>query len=223
MIRKPLVFSILAIALPLLAAATPAPELVLQENVTLSASTPSGRISIRAGRKLDRSYLWGRCTLSSDMQVRPSRWFGSLGMYDPASSFLFLSTVLPWWFKCDGVSRTVVGEGQIHFQTLAAAEYWLARYAAPPHTVWTNDGLLVRWGVVKEREQINVDLWQICILGRRPSQLSGAHDQAITLTSDDSTHPPRRECALATEADIRETQQQWTGFWKEMDEWRSRK
>jgi hypothetical protein len=59
-------------------ATAPTLELVLQENTLLTATTPSGRISIRAEKKFDRSYSWGQCTLRSDMQARPKRWFGSL-------------------------------------------------------------------------------------------------------------------------------------------------
>jgi hypothetical protein len=213
----------LSLTLPLAGAAAQSQELVLQENTHLVAITPSGRISIRAGKKFDRWYSWGQCTLRSHMQARSSRWLGNLGIYDPAGSFLILSTVLPWWFKCDGISRTVVDEGQIHFANQSTAETWLARYAEPSASVWTNDGLLVRWDITKEREQINVDLWQICIHGRRPIKLPGAHDQAITVTTDDVSKPARHECAVVSDADIQSTLQQWTDSWKEMDEWRARK
>ena len=200
----------------------PNPELVLGEGVRLTAKTATGNVSILAGKGLARTYAWNSCSLSADMRARPTRWFGSLGIYDPASSFGFLSHIFPWWFKCEGVSRTVVQEGQIHFADRATAENWILRYAKGDATVWSNDGLLVKWGLNEPREQINVDVWQICVSGNRPTELPGAQDQSLVLSPKIDSGPARRDCASVDAEVARSTQRDWKAFWQEIDNWPKR-
>jgi hypothetical protein len=87
-------------------------ELVLQDATNLTVKTATGTITIRAGSGLARRYSWNGCSLNASMQARPSRWFGSLGMYDPAGSFFILSSLFPhgpavrafrgpWWKKAN--------------------------------------------------------------------------------------------------------------------------
>jgi hypothetical protein len=47
--------------------------------------------------------------------------------------------------------------------------------------VYTSDGLLVGFSRSPEREQINVDIRQLTIHGRKPMALRGARDRAIRL------------------------------------------
>jgi hypothetical protein len=76
----------------------------------------------------------------------------------------------------------VVEEGQQHFETEAAAMEWLqSQDDWMPH-VYRNDGLVVGWRtVIPDRKQLNVDVWQLLIAGRRPTSLDGADDSAITV------------------------------------------
>jgi hypothetical protein len=151
------------------------------------------------------------------MKARPTRWFGSLGIYDSASSFGLLSHLFPWWFKCEGVSRTVVEEGQIHFLDRAAAEKWIARYAKGDATVWSNNGLLVKWGINSGREQINVDVWQIYVSGHWPTELIAAQDQSLELSQIGGAGPARHECTAVDPEVSRNTQRDWQNFWQEID------
>ena len=195
------------------------PELVLGEGVRLTAKGATGDVSVVAGKGLARSYQWNSCSLNASMRARPTRWFGSLGIYDPASSFGVLSRLLPWWFKCDGVSRTVVQEGQIHFFDRESAENWITRYSKGDETVWSNNGLLVKWGINREREQINVDVWQVCISGRWPTELTGAQDEALVLSQISGAGPARRECATVGPEVSGNTLKDWQNFWHEIDNW----
>ncbi len=193
-------------------AAGPEPELVLQEGARLTAKTSSGNVSIVAGRGFDRKYEWDGCSLSANMGARKSRWFGSMGIYDPAGSFGRLGS------GCNGISRTVVQERQIHFEDRSAAEEWMARYRKTAPTVWSDDGLLVQWDLVPGREQINVDLWQICIAGRRPSELSGATNQALELAPISGRH----DCATVSSDVLGETKKAWQDWWTEVDDWNAK-
>lgn len=171
-----------------------APELVLQEGVRLTATTPSGTVGVVAGEGLRRTYEWNGCSLEAAMMARSTRWYGALGMYDPAGrgpvGMLFGSV-----FGCKGISRPVVQEAQAHFATRNAAESWIEqRSRLPFDTVWTHDGLFLQWGVTPDRQQLNVDLWQICIAGSKPTELRGAGD-AIQVTRVSGSGELRHDCA----------------------------
>ncbi|MEE9914152.1 MAG: hypothetical protein K4571_20755 [Deltaproteobacteria bacterium] len=195
-----------------------ATELVLREGTNLTAKTSLGNISILAGHGLDRTYKWDNCSLKADMGARRSRWYGSLGIYDPAPSFGILSSIFPWWFSCNGISRTVVEEGQIHFADRRAAEHWIENYSKIQTAVWSTDGLLVQWGLDPGREQLNVSVWQICISGQRPIELLGAKNDAFEIVPNDHSISDRYECALVDNDVILETQQVWQKWWIEVEE-----
>jgi hypothetical protein len=187
------VFSI-SVAGAALAGAT-TPELVLQEGVRLRATTPSGTVSVTAGPGFERTYEWNGCSLKSSMMARSARWYGALGIYDPAGTGpagLLFGKIL----GCKGISRTVVEEAQIHFATRSAAERWIDhRSGLPFETVWTNDGVLLQWGVSPSRQQLNVDVWQVCVAGSRSTQLRGARDEAIQVERVAGDGKLRHECA----------------------------
>jgi hypothetical protein len=107
------------------------------------------------------------------MERRAERWHGSLGLYWPGPGF--------HWRECEGVARAVVEEGQQNFDTAAAALAWVrARSDWMPY-VYRNDGLVVGWRTaIPERKQLNVDVWQLLVAGRKPTELEGATDSAIT-------------------------------------------
>lgn len=194
----------------------PSIELALHEGARLEARTNTASITVIAGDKLKRRYEWDGCGLNADMSARKDRWFGSLGMYDPAGrSFIDPSA------GCKGISRPVVEEGQIHFSDENLANAWITRYKkiSPLSTVWTNDGLLIQWGITPQRHQINVDLWQICINGKRPVRLAGSLDQAIKASHQNGPEAARRQCAKVTDKVIIETQKIWSDHWRQADEW----
>ena len=212
LVRKVFIGTLL-VAAPLAACAEP--ELVLREGVRLTATTSRGVISVVAGAGVARTYEWDGCSLAASMEVRSSRWFGSLGIYDAAWSF-------GWPFNifriCKGVSRTVVQEGQLHFADANAAEEWIRRYAKDSPAVWSNDGLLVQWSVKSEREQLNVDVWQICVSNQYPKQLAGATDAMLQISRLSGAGPTRRECAVVKDDVVLETQKAWNEFWNEADQ-----
>ena len=189
----------------------------MHEGVTIRAKKDGASITVRSGKELDRTYEWDSCILKSHMGARKQRWFGSMGIYDPAPSFGF--SFAPR--GCEGISRTVVQEGQIHFDDLRFAYEWIRRQPSGYKTVWTNDGLLVSWTTVPGRTQLNVDVWLMCINGGRPTQLNGATDSAITVTAS-----PRDkgiyDCAVIEKDVINQTRNQLEAEWKNVDEWIAR-
>jgi len=187
-------------------------ELVMREGATIEARKENTSVMVTSGKGFDRTYEWERCKLKSDMVARKKRWYGSMGIYDAAPSF-GLSTG-----GCSGISRTVVEEGQIHFNDLQFAQKWIERRPKSYKTVWTNDGLLVSWNIVPGRRQLNVDVWLMCINGKRPKQLVGANDSAVTV-SPASTGKSIHECAQVGQDVIDQTRSQLEEDWKKIDEW----
>lgn len=173
-----------------------APELVLQEGVRLVATTASGTVGVTAGEGLARAYDWGDCRLDAAMMARSRRWFGAKGIYDPAGRGP-LGMLFGKLIGCDGISRTVVDEAQIHFSTVAAAERWTRFQKDQPfETVWTRDGLVVRWGLSPGRQQISVDVYQLCVAGAWPTDLRGATDDVIQVLRTVGDGPARHPCAV---------------------------
>lgn len=203
-----------------LAAATQ-PEIVLQEDVKLTATTASGTVTVTTGKGLERTYGWNGCSFLSPVWARGSRWYGSLGVHGGSPGTGFLGSLLPGLVTCKGLDRTVVEEAQLHFTDRAHAERWVARYSKSFDTVWSNDGLVVQWIVSPERRQLSVDVWQLCIAGRKPESLSGAQDEAIQVVRTTGSGPDRHECAKVDKQVQLHSHALWNAHWKQSDNMRA--
>lgn len=188
-------------------------ELVLKEGANLTAKNGNLEIIISAGKGLDRTYTYGGCSLESDMRPRRSRWFGNMGIYDHAARF-----GISFGKSCDGISRTVVQEGQIHFRNENLANEWLQekiKRQSQATFLTTFDGLVVEFYPPSiPRRQMNVDLWQVCINGKRPKALYTENSMIIDVTPSES----RIECITVPENVYEETQNQFRDEWKFQDE-----
>jgi hypothetical protein len=196
-----------------------ATELVMHEGTSIDAIKDGSAIKVTAGKGFDRTYESDGCRLKSNMHARTTRWFGSLGIYDPAGS---ISGSLFSPAACKGITRTVVQEGQIHFDDAQFAYEWIRRqqrgYGKTGKTVWTNDGLLVSWNTVPGREQLNVDVLLMCINGKRPKNLEGATDSAIKIAANSAIRPIH-ECAVVGKDVIDKTRREMEEDWKKIDKW----
>lgn len=148
-------------------------ESVMSEGMEITATTAVGTITVRAGRGYRRTYAWNGCEKSVTLWPRKKRWIGSLGLYYPGPG-------ITWWIPCDGINRAVLGEGQRHFDTVQEATAWLQRRVGFPD-VYTSDGLVVEWGAVPGRMQLNVEVWQIYVAGEKPRDLPGSSDSVVSL------------------------------------------
>ena len=149
-------------------------EFAMRPGETITATTPSGTIQVRADDWLRRSYTWDGATRSAVMWPRHERWYGSLGVYYPGPG--------RHWKEHHGITRGVLQEGQHHFDSVEAAMEWIGKQTWMP-AVYRNDGLMVAWGKVPDREQLNVDVWQIMVNGEKPTTLPGATDSAIRVSA----------------------------------------
>ena len=153
-------------------------EIVMSPGMIITASTPTGVISIRAGEGLTRYYTWEGATRSVEMDSRGERWYGSLGLYYPGPG--------DHWKEHSGITRGVLEEGQQHFKTPQEALLWLRERSqewTPPFPyVYTSNGLVVGWSKTLPRRQLNVEVWQIYIDGKKPLMLPGSQNQNIHVT-----------------------------------------
>jgi hypothetical protein len=145
-------------------------EVVMTPGMKITATTTAGKITINAGKGLKRSYTWEGATRSVEMEPREERWYGSLGLYFPGPG--------EHWKNHKGITRGVVEEGQQHFKTTDEALKWLGERKWMPY-VYRDDGLVVGWNKTPARRQLNVEVWQILINGKKPTKLRGSQDDKI--------------------------------------------
>ena len=163
------------------AATTGRPEVVMSPGMSIKATTPVGTITIMANDPLTRSYTWEGATRSVEMYPRTERWYGSLGLYFPGPG--------DHWKLHNGITRGVLDEGQQHFATTKQALAWLRARTYMPF-VYRNDGLVVGWGKVLPRRELDVEVWQLMIGGHKPRRLAGAQDSRISVAFSPQAMPP---------------------------------
>jgi hypothetical protein len=146
-------------------------ELVMCPGSQLKATTTTGTIRISAGAGLKRTYEWDGAARSVVLIPREKRWLGSLGAYYPGPG--------DHWKPHEGITRGVVEEGQQHFIFTSSAMRWLHLQKGYYPTVYRDDGLVVSYGKVLLRRQLNVEVWQIFIRGKKPTKLAGSNNLAI--------------------------------------------
>jgi hypothetical protein len=149
----------------------PPAELVMRPGDSITATTAAGTITIRADDELTRTYTWEGGSRSARLWPRNERWYGSLGAYYPGPG--------EHWREHHGITRGVLQEGQQHFQTRAEALAWLRRMWYLPRSVYRDDGLWVLFAKVPERRQLNVEVFQVDVKGRKPGSLPGSRNGSI--------------------------------------------
>lgn len=155
----------------------PYTEVVLNPGMRLTAETPNGTLTIVAGNGTRRTYHGEGWEKSVLLVARTSRWYKSLGLYDPAESY-------------SPYGRLLAEEGRLHFSTEAEAEGWIRARSLEANVgkerlIFTDDGLVLRYSMRAVPGSgvptAQVDLWQIYVEGRRPRSLPGADDEAIRI------------------------------------------
>jgi hypothetical protein len=83
--------------------------------------------------------------------------------------------------------HAVLEEGQQHFFSEDDVYYWLRwqSYNGRRALVYTSDGLVVLWEMQNSPSNkfsaISVDVWQIYIQGKKPTNLKGARDESVII------------------------------------------
>jgi hypothetical protein len=146
-------------------------ELVMPPGTRIRVGSADEAIEITADRGFGRTYTWKGASRSVRMMPRMERWLGSLGLYFPGPG--------NHWEEHDGISRGVLEEGQRHFATTEKALAWIKQPRRWQRIAYRNDGLAVTWG--RDPMTLYVEVWQIVIDGKRPTELPGSDDAAIVV------------------------------------------
>jgi hypothetical protein len=156
-------------------------EVVMSPGMRITATTSVGTIAITAVDELSRSYTWEGATRAVEMSPRVARWYGSLGLFNPGAG--------EHWRDHHGITRSVTEEGQQHFKTVEEALKWIKERDWMPF-VYRDDGLMVGWGKTLPRKQLNVEVWQILIDGKKPKRLPGSQDGKIVVETVETETVP---------------------------------
>ena len=148
------------------------PEIVMGEGARIAAKTSVGEIVIEAGRDYERIYTWDGATRLAKLAPRRKRWYGSYGIYSPGEVS---------WSSNGGITRGVLNEGVLWFYTTEEAIRWLSLTSPAMKWVFNDDGLVVGWRKTMQRKQLDVEVWQIMIDGRKPNRLLGSKNDAINV------------------------------------------
>lgn len=166
--------------------AYPYTEMVIPVGATVTAVNANGKMLITATSITRRRYRWDDRDGSYALIPRIHRWYGSLGLYVSSAPMQG-----PGW-SIDGV----LTEYQIHFADALSAGRWLTAGAeSPERLVWNSTGLAVAFQELPSRGQLDVDVLQVCIRGKKPQHLSGADDRSISITGADGRPAHTLTCA----------------------------
>ena len=141
----------------------PSTEYVLCDGMTISADTPNGRISVTGGKRTQRIFSGDGWTKTTYLTPRTTRWYGSLGLYDPADSW-------------SPHGRLLVDEGRLFFDTESEALRYFYEGSDYFKPVFNSRGLVVGFHVENipgGEPTRSVQIWQIYIKGKVPDSLRG--------------------------------------------------
>jgi hypothetical protein len=156
--------------------ATTGPEVVMTPGMRIQITNKTGLITIEYAGRTKRRYGWDGAVRLVELETRRERWYGSMGIYSPGDST---------FRDVGGIRRAVLEEGQMHFSSESEAVAWLSQ----PYNrdildiVYDDRGLAVGWAKNLARKQINVDVWQILINGKKPTALRGSRTQQLEVGS----------------------------------------
>ena len=151
-------------------------EFVLTKGMKVAATTANGTVVITAGEGTERTFSGDGWSKKRHLIARRTRWYGSLGLYDPAASY-------------SPHGRVLVDEGKQFFATESEALRYLYAESEYFKPVFTGNGLVVGYHVevIPGGEPTrSIEVWQIYINGKKPSSLHGADDSAIRVFGGDT-------------------------------------
>jgi hypothetical protein len=153
-------------------------EIVMTEGMKITATNSWGTMTITAGKGLERSYTWEGATRSVIMIPRKERWYGSLGIYSPGADN---------WKEHNGITRGVLDEGQLHYDSVDRAMKFFKHPFRANVTVYNDNGLVITCSNAINpyggpTNTLFVEVWQIYINGKKPTRLPGSQNDKIIVS-----------------------------------------
>ena len=147
-------------------------ELVLEENVIVEATNKNGTVLIEYISPLVRRYKWDKHDELRTLIPRKERWLGLLGAYDPAEQNIW-NIFSP---------RIVAEDSRLYFNNKTELEEWLFQSREVKDWVYTNDGLVAGFFKSPDRNQVNIEVYQLYVDGIKPTILEGSRPENIKIT-----------------------------------------
>jgi len=191
----------------------PFTENVLTDGMKITAHTPIETLTIEGTKGTKRVFRGKGWSTVANLTPRPTRWYGSLGLYDPADSYvqderLLVNEGRQFFSNENEVLRYIC-----HFKKLADSAYDKAHNGT---VVYNNSGLIIVYRITSLKRGgfvRYIDIWQVYINGKKPTSLKGADDHTIEISGDtipDTAKPhtaeigePRQSC---TEKEFKDSQ-----------------
>lgn len=151
----------------------PPRETVLSAGQNISAKNKNGVFNIVYSGSVERTFGWNGHHQRVQMSVRRERFLGMLGIYNPADTIFAIAP------------RIVAQEAVRNFSSYKKADAFLRQGSNYMDWVYTKNGLVAGLGITPARRQVNIDVWQILIQGKKPSNLAGARPDMIVFNNDD--------------------------------------
>lgn len=147
-------------------------ELALDENVIVEATNKNGAVLIEYISPLMRRYKWDKYDELRALIPRKERWMGLLGAYAPAEQNIW-NIFSP---------RIVAEDSRLYFNNKTEMEKWLFQGKDVKDWVYTNDGLVVGFFKSPDRDQVNIEVYQLYVDGAKPTIMEGSRPKNIKIT-----------------------------------------
>jgi hypothetical protein len=151
----------------------PPREVVLRPGESVTASNGSGAFKITYVSPFRRRFEFDGHRETVKLRVRPERFAGKLGLYDPADAWVFAPPAF----------RLLLEEAERHFDSYEAL-YRALRSEVSMNWVYTHDGLVTGYHKLSAPGHFDVywiSLFQFYVAGKKPAGLIGADDSAVRL------------------------------------------
>jgi hypothetical protein len=143
----------------------------------VTVETPKGRLGIKSGHGLLRTYEWDGVTRSLELLPPESGRYGDHSFHSRRSLNSGERVPSYDWVEHNGITRGEAWESQMNFKSLQQADAWLeGRRDKTLPCVWTHDGLVIGWSTECDWKSLTIEVYQLLINGQKPSALMGSDD-----------------------------------------------
>jgi hypothetical protein len=155
-------------------------ETVMPAGMSITAETQNGLLIITANTGFKRTYSWAGNSRSAVLWPREERWNGSFGIYYPGPD--------NHWKEHDGITRAILEEGQLNFNSLNDLNKYLSSYEEIENLVFNDSGLCIFWSKNPGAGgTMTVHVWQLLINNEKPQRIPGSNNNKIKIIAGNST------------------------------------
>jgi hypothetical protein len=145
--------------------------LAMVSGMQIKATNKNGTVIIEYLSPSKRRYIWEGYEEVRVLIPRKRKWLGMLGGYNPATRY--------FWEFWKPMPRIVANDSEIHFDNMDELVKFLYQGSEYYDWTYTDDGLIVGFGHDDTREQVNIDVFQAFVDGKKPDVIDGSRSDNI--------------------------------------------